>query len=71
MITLAYCCGLRLGEIQNLTWDDVDFERQQLRVMRKSRDDEIESWTPKDKDLRVVPIPSDGINALRRRTEIK
>lgn len=64
MITLAYCCGLRLGEIQNLTWGDVDFERQQLRVVRKSAEDDVESWTPKDKDLRIVPIPSGAINVL-------
>lgn len=64
MITLAYCCGLRLGEILNLTWGDVDFERQQLRVVRKSGEGGVESWTPKDKDLRLVPLPSDAINAL-------
>ena len=64
MITLAYCCGLRLGEIQNLTWGDVDFERQQLRVVRKPGEGDVESWAPKDKDLRVIPIPSDAINVL-------
>jgi integrase len=66
MIALAYCCGLRLGEILNLTWRDVDFERQQLRVVRKPGDDQVESWTPKDKDLRVVPIPSEATNALTK-----
>ena len=36
LITLAYCCGLRQGEILNLTWGDIDFEQQRLRVVRKS-----------------------------------
>lgn len=64
IITLAYCCGLRLGEIHNLTWSDVDFEKQLVRVVRKPADGEVESWVPKDKDLRVVPMPSEAINAL-------
>ena len=35
MISLGYCCGLRLGEVLNLTWSDVDFERSEGRVVRK------------------------------------
>ncbi|TWT44437.1 Tyrosine recombinase XerD [Phycisphaerae bacterium RAS1] len=64
MIALAYCCGLRLGEILHLTWGDVDFERQQLRVVRKPAHGAGESWTPKDKDLRIVPIPANAANVL-------
>jgi len=36
MITLGYCCGLRLGEVLNLTWCDIDFERSEVHVVRKN-----------------------------------
>jgi integrase len=64
MITLAYCCGLRQGEILNLTWGDVDFEGQRIRVVRKTAADLIKEWTPKDKDLRIVPLPDAAVNVL-------
>lgn len=64
MITLAYCCGLRLGEVLNLTWNDVDFERQLVRVARKPAEGRTEAWTPKDKDMRLVPLPSTAVNVL-------
>lgn len=64
MIAMAYCCGLRLGEVQNLTWLDIDFEQQQLRVVRKPGDEVVESWTPKDKDMRLVPIPGEALSVL-------
>lgn len=35
---LALYSGMRLGELQALSWEDVDFERQTLRVRRSYRD---------------------------------
>jgi len=64
MITIAYCCGLRLGEILHLTWSDVDFERQLVRVVRKPGGDATVAWCPKDKDMRVVPLPAEALNVL-------
>jgi integrase len=58
MITLGYCCGLRLGEVLNLTWSDVDFERSEIRIARKNASEHRVAWSPKDKDMRVVPLPS-------------
>lgn len=57
MIALAYCCGLRLGEILNLTWDDIDFKGKTVRVVAKLGVTTVEAWTPKDKDMRIVPLP--------------
>lgn len=65
LLSLAYCCGLRLGEILNLTWDDVDFQAARLRVVAK-RGGAAEDWSPKDKDLRVVPLPKPAAVALTR-----
>ena len=64
MITLAYCCGLRLGEILHLTWADLDFDEQMVRVVRKPAAGTTEAWTPKDKGMRSVPLPSEAVNVL-------
>jgi len=64
MIVLGYCCGLRLGEVINLTWSDVDFEKYQLRVVRKTAPVSRAAWTPKDKDARTVPLPNAAVSIL-------
>jgi len=66
MITMAYCCGLRLGEILHLTWADLDFDEQMVRVVRKPAAGTTEAWTPKDKDMRSVPLPSEAVNVLTK-----
>ena len=63
-IALGYCCGLRLGEVINLTWLDVDFEKHQLRVVRKTASKRRAAWTPKDKDMRTVPLPDAAVSVL-------
>ncbi len=64
LITLGYCCGLRLGEVINLTWSDIDFERSQVRVVRKDASAHRNAWTPKDKDMRIVPLPNLAVSVL-------
>jgi integrase len=64
MITLGYCCGLRLGEVLNLTWPDVDFERSRIRIVRKDASEHRAAWTPKDKDMRVLPLPDQAVSML-------
>ena len=64
MIVLGYCCGLRLGEVINLTWSEVDFEKHQLRVVRKTASEFRAGWTPKDKDARTVPLPEVAVSVL-------
>ena len=64
MIMLGYCCGLRLGEVINLTWSDADFERHQLQVARKTGSQARLAWTPKDKDARIVPLPGAAVTVL-------
>ena len=64
MIALGYCCGLRLGEVLNLTWRDVDFERCEVRIVRKEASLDRVAWTPKDKDMRILPLPDPAISTL-------
>lgn len=66
MIALGYCCGLPLGEVLNLTWSGVDFERDGLRVVRKCALGRRAAWTPKDKDMRVVPLPEGVVSILAK-----
>ena len=47
MIALGYCCGLRVGEVLNLTWCDLDFEQNQVRIVRKTGTACLIAWTPK------------------------
>lgn len=42
--------GMRIGEAQWLTWDDVDFEKNVLHI--RAKDD----WKPKSGDSRSVPM---------------
>ena len=53
VVNLGYYAGLRLGEMLHLEWQDIDFERQELRVAPK------EDWTPKDRESREIdPHPT-------------
>jgi len=66
MIGLAYCCGLRVGELINLTWPDIDFAGELVRIVAKRGQIGVSDWTPKDKDMRIVPIPKSVVNLLAR-----
>jgi integrase len=48
--TILSDTGFRVGEVQYLTWEDVDFENNLLHVRAK------EGWKPKDGDQRSVPM---------------
>jgi len=56
LISTAYGSGLRRGEILNLTWGDVDFEKQLIRVSPIERSAKTLEWEPKDHESRVVPM---------------
>jgi integrase len=64
MITIAYCCGLRRDELLNLTWSDIDFEKGRLRVVRKRAAVGKAEWTPKDKDMRLLPLSMEALTVL-------
>ena len=53
--------GLRIGEAQWLTWDDVDLKANVIRVREK------EGWKPKSGDERAVPISPKLRVLLKRR----
>lgn len=49
-LTLLGETGMRFGELQWLTWDDVDLKKGVFRIRAK------EGWKPKTGDERVIPI---------------
>jgi integrase len=65
-IWAAVGSGLRRGEIYNLTWDDIDAERQMITVRAKDDDHDKGTWgwAPKDYEHRQVPIPPQLNNLL-------
>ena len=42
--------GMRTGELLNLEWDDIDFERDEIHIRLKA------DWQPKDKEARTIPL---------------
>ena len=54
---MALNTGLRRGELLQLTWAKVHFDRNQLTVM---------SGTSKSGRQRIIPLNADVMNALRR-----
>ena len=58
LLTVAYTAGLRLGELENLTWADVDFERNEIKVSATREGKRTLFWMPKTrKSLRTLPSP--------------
>jgi len=63
LVTL-YTTGLRLREATNLTWCDIDFQSYQLHITRKKAAGLVQAWTPKDHQMRMIPLPAQTINLL-------
>lgn len=67
---LLYFLGLRQGELQALTFNDIDFEKEVLKI-NKTLTTKIkgEKWlisTPKTKNsIRILPIPKQVLNNLK------
>lgn len=64
LVAVAYGSGLRRREILNLTWMDIDFEEQQIRVEPKNSTAHTIEWEPKDHEQRVVPMSDDATQLL-------
>jgi integrase/recombinase XerD len=63
---VLYLCylltGLRDKEMRYLTWRDIDFRTQVIRVTRKP----LFGFKPKNKEEREVPVPASLIAALKK-----
>jgi integrase len=63
-LVTVYTTGLRLREATNLTWHDIDFEAGEVHITRKSASGWVQAWTPKDHEMRTIPLPRQAINLL-------
>jgi len=52
--------GMRRGELANLEWNDVDFERKMIKITPK------DGWSPKGKRGREIPINNELFELLIR-----
>lgn len=71
-LMLAYHCGLRLGEIFALTWDDINLEKKELSVNHQIQMYNSGFWTfaaPKYKSYRTITMGSEMAALLEREKE--
>jgi integrase len=64
LFSIAYCSGLRRGEILNLTWGDIDFLHYRIHITPKEYGKLTIPWEPKDHQSRVVPMSNETAQIL-------
>jgi len=63
-LTTIYTTAIRLGEALNLTWQDIDLDAAELHVTRKTARKWVQPWTPKDHEMRTIPMPPQTVELL-------
>lgn len=73
-LQLGYKCGMRLGEAFGLIWDDIDFEKKEIKIRRQVQwqptGDGNGYWyfsNPKYNSFRIVNILDDELYELLKR----
>ena len=62
---LAYTAGLRFGELFNLTWADIDFEKCEVRIRNREGSEMMPPFTVKtDQGVRTVPLGTHAVDIL-------
>ena len=64
LVTLAYTSAGRRDELLNLTWADIDFDKQNVSFSPTEDSESLLAWEPKDHEARVVPIPGQVVQLL-------
>jgi len=65
IVLLGARAGLRRGEIFNLQWSDIDFNRNLISIVQKN------DWSPKTYQSRYVPISEDLLMLLKKYSDNK
>lgn len=63
-LSACYTAGLRYSEAVNLVWSDIDFARGSIRVSPKPEARDTVAWSPKDREVRTIPIPAATLDML-------
>ena len=66
LFTVMSRIGHRRGEIVAVRWRNVDFDGQQVHVRRNYVEGQVD--TPKDREIRTVPLQADAAEILARRS---
>jgi len=66
MFLTLYATGMRLGEMLGLQWNDLDFRRREMRLVRSLDDKTQEDGTPKSGHARTVDMADDLADVLKR-----
>ena len=64
LLMTFYVAGLRLREAMNLPWRDVEFDAGLVHVTRRAANGYVQAWTPKDHEMRSIPLPRRAITVL-------
>lgn len=64
MLATFYTTGIRLREALNMTWGELDFDSGFLHVTRKTAKGFGQAWTPKDHELRAIPLAEQAAGLL-------
>lgn len=65
-LSICYTAGLRYAEAVNLVWADVDFAKGTIRVSPKPDGRDTVAWSPKDREVRTIPLPAATIDMLTK-----
>ena len=63
-ILIARCAGLRVGEILNLTWPDIDLDDGIMTIRPKEDTETTWAWHPKDYEIRELPLSTETVQLL-------
>jgi integrase len=63
-LVTIYTSGIRLRETINLTWSDIDLSSGRLHISRKKAAGMVQAWTPKDHEMRLIPLPGQTVDLL-------
>ncbi|MHC4337578.1 MAG: tyrosine-type recombinase/integrase, partial [Planctomycetota bacterium] len=66
LYALAYTAGLRFGELFNLRWADIDFNKGELTVQNHAATAELPAFRAKNGKPRTIPLPQQTIEALHQ-----
>ena len=69
-LVLSYRCGLRLGEVFGLMWEDIDFDNATLRIERQVQmNNEVKLWEfqpPKYDSYRTISLDTNTLELLKK-----
>jgi integrase len=57
-VVVSIACGLRQGELLNLKWSDIDFDKNRIRIMRTKTD--------QPRTVHLPPVAAAAMRALKR-----